>query len=372
MRSLAAALCLVSVCCPSRAEAQEYTTTQPQRTSRARVILVQPNADSTDLAEAPTRIRAELEAAGFEVEIVAGDATLGPREQLERVEQQRVEQQRAGQHSVAGPAPVATIVLAAAGTGADIWIADRVTSKTSVRRIDIKASAQGASILAVRTVELLRASLLETQQRAQLEETTKSQTQASPAPSEAPDEFGDDFPPSEAESPADLVAALDLGLLGLWGLSGIRPQIGPSLRVSVGTRTIKGRFTLAAPILGERLERAQGTARVQPLLGQLDVIASFPVQKNTRLYGSLGFGGYLLRARGEADAPAIGHDETATGIAFQMGMGLQVQTSRRLNLFIEPQLIWMLPEVVIRIADREAGRLGQPAIGSTIGLTWTF
>jgi hypothetical protein len=288
------------------------------------------------------------------------------------VEQQRVEQQRAGQHSVAGPAPVATIVLAAAGTGADIWIADRVTSKTSVRRIDIKASAQGASILAVRTVELLRASLLETQQRAQLEETTKSQTQASPAPSEAPDEFGDDFPPSEAESPADLVAALDLGLLGLWGLSGIRPQIGPSLRVSVGTRTIKGRFTLAAPILGERLERAQGTARVQPLLGQLDVIASFPVQKNTRLYGSLGFGGYLLRARGEADAPAIGHDETATGIAFQMGMGLQVQTSRRLNLFIEPQLIWMLPEVVIRIADREAGRLGQPAIGSTIGLTWTF
>lgn len=367
MRSLAAALCLSWVCCPSGVQAQADATTQSQAPqsptpARSRVILVQPNADSTDLAEAPTRIRAELEAAGFEVEIVAGDATLGPREQLERAERQ----------GVVGPAPIATILLAAAGNGADIWIADRVTSKTSVRRIEIKAGSQGASILAVRTVELLRASLLETRQSAE--------QQAPPAPVDAPTEVAEAPEPSEDEAEAEAyggagssaVAALDLGLLGLWGLSGIRPQVGPSLRVSAGSHSIKGRLTLAAPILGERLETTQGAARVQPLIAQLDVVASFPVQKNTRLYGSLGFGGYLLRARGEADAPAIAHDETATGIAFQMGMGLQVQTSRRLNLFIEPQLIWMLPEVVIRIADREAGRLGQPAIGSTIGLTWTF
>jgi hypothetical protein len=325
------------------------------------VILVQPSPDSSDLAEAPTRIRAELEAAGFEVEIVAGDPALGPREQLERVEQ-----------SIVGSAPVATIVLATTGTGADIWIADRVTSKTSVRRIDIKAGSQGASILAVRTVELLRASLLETRQSALQEQNTPLQPPAAPAPTEPTDEFGDDFPSADDENTAGAIAALDLGVVGLWGLSGIRPQVGPSLRVSVGTRRIQGRLTLAAPILGERLERSQGAARVQPLLGQLDVVASFPVQKNTRLYGSLGFGGYLLRVRGEAAPPALAHDETATGIAFQMGMGLQVQTSRRINLFIEPQLIWMLPEVVVRIASQEAGRLGQPALGSTIGVTWTF
>jgi hypothetical protein len=360
MKTFAAALCrltFLSMCCASTARAEpDASSPPPEANARSRVVLVRPAADNTELAEAPTRIVAELEAAGFEVEVVDGDPALDPREQLARIESR----------TAPGATPVATIMLASAGTSADIWVADRVTAKTTVRRIDIAQTAQAASILAVRTVELLRASLLETR-------TADPVSEPRTAPAAGSDDEREGALPTYSEDPASgVVAALDLGLVGLFGLNGIRPHLGPSLRVAVGTLAIKGRLTLAAPLLGERLDQSQGAATVQPLLGQLDVVASFPVQNDARLYGSLGFGGYLMRVRGEAIAPAIAHEQTVLGAALQMGMGLQLQAAPQLALFIEPQLIWLLPEVVVRIADREAGRIGQPAISSTIGVTWTF
>ncbi|HTM44086.1 MAG TPA: hypothetical protein VL137_03975 [Polyangiaceae bacterium] len=350
-------LCRLIVCATcwasfSRAQTEVHTA-QTVVTSRPRVVLVQPSADNSELAEAPTRIRAELEAAGFDVEIVEGDANLAPRDQLDRVAQQ----------ARPGPTPVATIVLASAGTSADIWVADRVTAKTTVRRIDIAQTSQAASILAVRTVELLRASLLETQ--------AAHASQPPPAPKQP----RRPAPPRPTESPSDQSAiqgALDLGAVGLFGLNGFTPHLGPALRISAGTLDVKGRLTLAAPILGGRLSEAQGSAMVRPLLGQLDVVASVPVQRTMRLYGSLGFGGYVLPVHGEASAPALAHDKTATGGTLQIGVGLQAMITPRFGLFVDPQLMWFLPEVAIRIANEQAGRIGAPAFGANLGLSWTF
>jgi hypothetical protein len=317
------------------------------------VILVQPNADASELSEALTRIRAELDAAGFDVEIVAGDPLLAPREQLERVEQQ----------SATGVAPVATIVLASAGTSADIWIADRVTAKTTVRRIDIAQTSQAASILAVRTVELLRASLLEAREPAPAAAETSTES-VSPA---------SDMSSSDDENPTtQWRPAVDLGAMALFGLNGIRPHLGPSLRLSVGTLAFKGRVTVAAPVLGERLEHPQGSAAVKPLLAQLDLLASFPVQRQMRLYAALGIGGYWVAVEGEAVPPAVAHDETAFGATFQLGAGAQIEVSPRLWLFAEPQLVWLLPAIAVRIANQEVGRIGHPALSGTVGLTWLF
>jgi hypothetical protein len=321
------------------------------------VILVQPNTDHSEFSEAPTRIRAELETAGFDVEIVAGDPSLGPREQLEHVEQQ----------SASGPTPVATIVLASAGTGADIWIADRVTAKTTVRRIDIPQTSQAASILAVRTVELLRASLLEARppKRATTEATA-------PPAAESLSDASDGLDFEDETSPTIWGPAIDLGILALFGLNGIRPHLGPSLRLSLGTLDFKGRLSIAAPVIGERLEQAQGAAAVKPLLAQLDLVASFPVQRQMRLYGALGFGGYWVAVEGEAIPPAVAHDESAIGATFQLGAGAQIELSPRLWLFAEPQLVWLLPAIAVRIANQEAGRIGHPALSGTVGLTWLF
>ena len=55
-------------------------------------------------------------------------------------------------------------VVASADPGsAELWVIDRVTGKTVVRRVNAAAGdpARAAEILAVRAVELLRASFLE-------------------------------------------------------------------------------------------------------------------------------------------------------------------------------------------------------------------
>ena len=50
---------------------------------------------------------------------------------------------------------------AANGAFADVWISDHVTGKTVVRRLEVGAGPNATAVLAIRALELLRASLLE-------------------------------------------------------------------------------------------------------------------------------------------------------------------------------------------------------------------
>ncbi len=95
------------------------------------------------------RLRAELESAGFEVVIVRVEQPAS-RDQLEATARRT--------ESFAAIA----LIRPAGGEAVDVWVIDRVTGKTVLRRIEAPtASAETGSILAVRAVELLRASLIE-------------------------------------------------------------------------------------------------------------------------------------------------------------------------------------------------------------------
>ncbi len=105
-------------------------------------------------AESAARLEGELRAAGFDVITLQARPGLDARAQ---VEAERVI-----------PPPFATISINATKRGAvaDVWVADHLSGKTLVRRVDVMSSANdGApalpSVLAVRAVELLRASLVE-------------------------------------------------------------------------------------------------------------------------------------------------------------------------------------------------------------------
>jgi len=118
--------------------------------SASRVAVLDPVESDTMLAEAVVRLRAELASAGFEVVRAAGSATGDVRANMEQVGPE--------------PAPLATlaIVRAEGATAIDVWVVDRVSGKTSVRRVEALASSEIVpSALAIRAVDLLRASLLE-------------------------------------------------------------------------------------------------------------------------------------------------------------------------------------------------------------------
>ena len=115
-----------------------------------KVILLRPPAVPAAVSEALVRLQAELTVEGFDAQV--SEVELGPdvRAELERLAP-----------TMAATAVVA-VVAGADPAGAELWVVDRMTGKTVVRRVhaDPKA-ARIAEVLSVRAVELLRASFLE-------------------------------------------------------------------------------------------------------------------------------------------------------------------------------------------------------------------
>lgn len=114
------------------------------------VVLVHPQTPTSTTAEAIVRVHGELVSAGFNVE-VAPSLSLG--NTLVALEQ-------------AARAPGVDAVLAILGDASpdsiELWVVDRVTGKTTIRRLPNPGiSDRAAESLAIRALELLRASLLE-------------------------------------------------------------------------------------------------------------------------------------------------------------------------------------------------------------------
>ena len=116
--------------------------------ARSRVALVRSSSSDPVLREASTRVRAELIDAGFEV-VEVDRAPGDPRSEVE--------------DAAPTTASFATVAMNRAPNGAfaDVWISDHLTGKTVVRRIEVGAGPNATAVLAIRALELLRASLLE-------------------------------------------------------------------------------------------------------------------------------------------------------------------------------------------------------------------
>lgn len=102
--------------------------------------------DDADTRPVGVRLRAELVSLGFEVELA-----LAP-----EVEPSRASLEQAAREAGA----VAALRVRASRAGVEVWVMDRVTSKTVLREV-VFTGGDDEGLVAVRAVELLRASLLE-------------------------------------------------------------------------------------------------------------------------------------------------------------------------------------------------------------------
>ncbi|MBN2716679.1 MAG: hypothetical protein JXX14_12565 [Deltaproteobacteria bacterium] len=116
-------------------------------------------ARDTQMSGFERRIKAELEVAGFNVKLFDMDF---------REDTQRILDLRAHALNAA-----AAIVCRQSAGFVEIWIADKVTNKTVLRRIQIPADEDAEAFVAISTVELLRASLLEIHTVAELTGTVR-------------------------------------------------------------------------------------------------------------------------------------------------------------------------------------------------------
>jgi hypothetical protein len=127
----------------------------PAHAGEAKIVLLSLGTCCTEEAwpEAEQAAIEELEGFGFTVEVVEGTAVSEKDRRIELLE-------TAQQHDAIC---ALRIVRLTEGSGVDLWIIDRVTGKMVYRQIplDVAQGSQSAAIVALRVVELLRASLLE-------------------------------------------------------------------------------------------------------------------------------------------------------------------------------------------------------------------
>ncbi len=308
-----------------------------------RVLLVTPPATDPALYEAFGRLRAEVELQRFEVEVLpnAGEA-LSP-DVLEAEAQAR------------GAFAAISLERSKSGTTADIRIVDRVTGKTTTRRLSIESTGDGPTLLAIRAVDLLRVSLLE----------------LSPGERPPADVVGVEAAPPAPEV-VQFAAHERRFQVQLGGLSLVSPTLGASLGVTASLRARPvPRMTVGAS-LGGTLEHgefrtASGAATVRQELLLAHVSWSFgePVPGARWEWGpEVAVGAVHVEATGQVEQPLVSRTDQGWSAAAALGMKAERFFNDTLSVAGQVSALGLFPQPVIAVDEKESSPLALQALAT--------
>jgi hypothetical protein len=310
------------------------------------VILFEPSVATAGQHRCLTRIHEELLAEGFEVHVVDPGPKTDPISVAQALEQPSDS--------------AASIALLGDPTiePAELWIVDRTGARPDVRRIAIPSDdpLHAPEILAIRTIELLRASALQ-----RLVESTRFQSPSPPAKVLAP-------AAPEKRSPV----GIELGLAVVQDLEGPGPAEIPLARLHVVlARWLFARLTAAGLGSRPRVESAEGSATIGQNLGLLEVGVTFRSQHRLVPIVTLGAGALYVTSDGNGVYPFAGHLGSRWTALVDGGFGLFAPFSRQWGLAVEVHALLAAPHPFVRFSDTSAGNIGWPALATTLTLvTW--
>jgi hypothetical protein len=318
-----------------------------------RVMLVRPPAAPASVTEALVRLRGELLAAGFEAEVVELPLGGDVRESLERLAPP------AG-NARAATALVAVVASADPGS-AELWVIDRLTGKTVVRRVNAGTAdaTRAAEVLAVRAVELLRASFLELA-------IAPTGEAAAPAPAAPVVERWATAPLEER----DWTWAIEAG--GATAAS-VQGPWNAFLAVARVERAFGGRFCarLAFTGLGTtgHLTTPTGSDEVSPTVLLAEAVMRFRRGRNWQPQISAGAGAMRLNVDAQETTPIQGLGGTRWSAAGDLGLGVRIPVSRhRFEIGLEAHALLAQPYPTVVYMGQELGRVGRPTVLVTLTL----
>jgi hypothetical protein len=301
-----------------------------------------------------TRLRSELDALGLRVvEVEAPAEDRSPRG-LERAARE--------------VGAFAALRIVPWERGIEVWIADRVTGKTVLRELVVAPGEATDEVVALRAVELLRASLLE------LELPHKQSGDVPPPPAvkrmvSRPEPAPPGPPPA---TPPRFGVGLGAGpLLSPGG-------IDPSWQI-----LLKARFVIAPrwglelcamlPTLPSTLEQPEGSADISIFfVGSALTLDLLPEPSHWTARAALGVGGVALRMVGSANELYVGRtDNVLVALPYtHLDLLYDIATDVRLGASIWAGVA--LPRATITFADRQVASWGRPAGAATAALEVDF
>lgn len=308
---------------------------------RVVAVLVPPTGDEKLAA----RVAAELRAMGLEPKTVAIDE-----------QQDATALARTARDSGA----IAAIRIVRSDKRAEVWLADRVTGKTLLREVTCEANEDAESVLAVRAVELLRASLLEIETahppRGELPVTEVVRTVvATSRPKPTPPLFaiGLGFGPELVRT---LSPAFDVAVSIAWTPSRVGIEVlGLVPLVSSRVCDVVGCANVAVGFVGGgvRWLLTNWESRVQPVLG-------------------LGVAASIAHAEGQAIAPYVdAHGDLVAATAYARA-SLYFAATTRFRLGLDVLGGAALPPMPIRFAGRQVAEWGAPFVSILLRTEFSF
>jgi len=332
---------------------------QPLAAAAPKVILLRPRSVPAAVSEALVRLQAELRVEGFDAQVTDVDLGQDVRASLEKVAP-----------TMAATAVVAVVQASDPGS-AELWVVDRVTGKTVVRRVhaDPKA-ARIAEVLSVRAVELLRASFLE------LAITSRP----------APDVVEVPLPPAPVvtrfvtepleEAEPDWTWAVEAGGGGVGAIQGASAgttMLGEFLPVARVQRAFGPRLCARISFAGlgtqAHVDMPGGYADVSQTIGLVEALVRFRRGRRLEPVLSIGAGFLRVSAEGHEMAPYIGGNAWRLSAAGDVGAGMRLPLrQRRVELGVEIHALFAEPYPVVRFFQMEVARAGRPSLLASVTL----
>ncbi|HVT06891.1 MAG TPA: hypothetical protein VHO67_05520 [Polyangia bacterium] len=329
-----------------------------------RVVLVRPAAAPASVSEALVRLRGELIGAGFDADVL--DLPLGAdvRASLEKFAPPAASASSANAGPASGKSATALVaVVASADPGsAELWVIDRVTGKTVVRRVNAAASdpARVAEILAVRAVELLRASFLELA-------ITPASEAAAPGPPAPPAVERWATAPLDAR---DWTWAIEAGGATALAVSGPWNAFLPVARVerALGRRACI-RVGFAGLGTASRVSTPNGSADLSQTVFVAETLLRFRRGHRLEPLISAGAGALRLDVDAHPGEPYQAAGGARWGAAGDMGVGVRIPLDgRRFELGAEAHAVFAQPFPTAQYFGHEIARVGRPTLLATMTL----
>jgi hypothetical protein len=259
----------------------------------------------------------------------------------------------------------------------EIWVVDLVTGKTVQRSIEwrLKQGRSSPRVLAMRVIELLRASFREVApssqppQEGEVKPSSAVRAMAGAAENDGgkqPKKGKVQMPSPEKISPL----SLRLGLSVEAGSGGIKPSVHALVGLNWLFSDPWGIATyLLAPTVSVTLAREKGSADI--LISSIGIgpyyLFSAPASSWRPDIG-LAIASIACYMEGKSVDPFNSKSTVATSAAFFSRIGLSVRATSRIGIRAEALVGSVVPRIVVRFADQDQARWGRLYGVGTLGL----
>ena len=318
----------------------------------ATVAIVRPANPPPVMTETLVRLQGELTSVGFATEIVDGAIVEGVNGGASRSWLEQLAALR-------GVDAVVAIVGDVSPDSVEVWVIDKVTGKSVVRRVPFEPrSARAPETLAIRAIELLRSSFLEIDLAAG---ERRSQSSAALPPAVV------HFVEMERLARRPERFGVEVGAAGVIGLDGVGPAVLPIVRFDWAPRSwLVVQAALAG--LGTRptVQTTTSSAQIAQEYGLLGASYRMRGGQQLRPFVALSAGVLHTSVEGRADWPDQGRYADQWSFLLDGGLGASLRLRDRFSLAVAAHAQMAEPYVAIRFVEAVVATSARPNLLLTL------